>query len=440
MLDKFEQMMRDSLDNFEVEYDPSQWSALNNKMGQPKGGGSSFKWWAAGTAAVAVVTVAAFYFTGIDQSKISQSSIAGHNKVVDDHNNVSIQKDHLSEVEHNPVAGNNESDKDEVVLEENHLPEHQKTVQPVDHLSKTNDNLNKHTVVSNNNIANNNVTNNNTVVNNNTTSNDVSQVKDMNSVTAEIAKLPQPEFKSNINEVCAGSELILNATNVPEKAECFWRINGIAQNEAGNTLKLKLPDAGNTIISLSYVRKGNQSLATEKTVYVKPLPELDFSWDTEISNGKPFTRLTPHTDAMSLNWTFEDGTTKSENSPVMFFRNKGLYMVTLSGTGLNGCENKTMKAIEIEEDYNLFAPTTFTPNGDGRNDVFIPVALTVMDVDFTMAIYTRDGRLVYQTNSANKPWDGKFSNDNQNAPLGVYVWVVNIKGEDPYKGTVTLMP
>jgi gliding motility-associated-like protein len=54
----------------------------------------------------------------------------------------------------------------------------------------------------------------------------------------------------------------------------------------------------------------------------------------------------------------------------------------------------------------IFVPNTFTPNGDGLNDVFIPVGKNI--ADFTLRVFDRWGELLYETSDLNMGWDGTY--------------------------------
>jgi gliding motility-associated-like protein len=66
----------------------------------------------------------------------------------------------------------------------------------------------------------------------------------------------------------------------------------------------------------------------------------------------------------------------------------------------------------------IFAPNTFTPNGDGTNDVFLPVGRNIAAMRLT--IFDRWGAIVFHTDDMNTGWDGthkgEFVTDD------VYVW------------------
>jgi gliding motility-associated-like protein len=89
----------------------------------------------------------------------------------------------------------------------------------------------------------------------------------------------------------------------------------------------------------------------------------------------------------------------------------------------------------------LMVPTGFTPNGDGKNDVFIYKALGGMERVEYFRIYNRWGQVVFSTTQVDKGWDGKFLG--LESESGAYIWM--IKAVDwngrvyEQKGTVMLI-
>ena len=89
---------------------------------------------------------------------------------------------------------------------------------------------------------------------------------------------------------------------------------------------------------------------------------------------------------------------------------------------------------------NFFAPTGFTPNGDGLNDVFRPQG-SFHDADnYEMEVYNRWGEMLYKTDNYEAGWDGTY-NGNE-SPVGAYVYIVRYTSADgnsyEERGTVTL--
>ncbi|WP_204306850.1 gliding motility-associated C-terminal domain-containing protein, partial [Klebsiella aerogenes] len=67
----------------------------------------------------------------------------------------------------------------------------------------------------------------------------------------------------------------------------------------------------------------------------------------------------------------------------------------------------------------IFVPSAFTPNGDGRNDILKPITVGITQL-FYFRIYNRWGQLVFSTSSIGKGWDGTFGGVKQAS--GTYVF------------------
>lgn len=78
----------------------------------------------------------------------------------------------------------------------------------------------------------------------------------------------------------------------------------------------------------------------------------------------------------------------------------------------------------------IFVPTAFTPNGDGRNDMFRPVAAGLATFEY-FRIFNRWGQMVFASSRDGDGWDGRLRGKEQAS--GTFVWLV--KGVD-YKGKV----
>lgn len=69
----------------------------------------------------------------------------------------------------------------------------------------------------------------------------------------------------------------------------------------------------------------------------------------------------------------------------------------------------------------VFVPTAFSPNGDGKNDVF-RVRLQDNISDYRLAVYGRWGQLVYESRDAGASWNGRYKE--AALPAGTYVWTM----------------
>ncbi|MBS1651451.1 MAG: gliding motility-associated C-terminal domain-containing protein [Bacteroidetes bacterium] len=90
---------------------------------------------------------------------------------------------------------------------------------------------------------------------------------------------------------------------------------------------------------------------------------------------------------------------------------------------------------------NANIPTGFSPNGDGVNDVFMPLGSAEFVSNYDFRVFNRWGQQVFQTNNPLMGWDGNFSG--QQSQTGVYAFVItykNVYGQDKLaKGNVTLI-
>ena len=118
-------------------------------------------------------------------------------------------------------------------------------------------------------------------------------------------------------------------------------------------------------------------------------------------------------------------------------------MVTLIVTDQNNCADTASSLIRIDEEHILFVPNSFTPNGDGRNDIFIPEGLGIKEGEYQLLIFDRWGAQIFESDSPAIGWDGKANNGTELAQIDTYVWKVtltdNFGKKHIYHGHVNLM-
>ncbi len=103
---------------------------------------------------------------------------------------------------------------------------------------------------------------------------------------------------------------------------------------------------------------------------------------------------------------------------------------TLSARDGRGCTAADSAFVAVELQYPLYLPNAFSPNGDGRNDLWQAFGGAALDEILLLQVYDRWGGLVYeQENPADgvisMQWDGK--SNNKNLPAGVYTCTVEAR-------------
>jgi len=89
----------------------------------------------------------------------------------------------------------------------------------------------------------------------------------------------------------------------------------------------------------------------------------------------------------------------------------------------NFTEESNSNKIEINQNPEIFVPNAFVPNG--LNTIFKPVTAFVNPEGYLMQIYNRFGQLIYETNSPEVGWDGKYQGEF--VKQGVYFYLIRYK-------------
>lgn len=121
-------------------------------------------------------------------------------------------------------------------------------------------------------------------------------------------------------------------------------------------------------------------------------------------------------------WSFGDSTTSTEFQPVHTYSDTGTYQVMLIVTTPYGCIDTVTGIARVEPEYTFYLPNAFTPNGDGRNDVFIPSATSVVPDNYRMIIFDRWGNELFTSYNINIGWSGRDIRKNTFVPDGTYVY------------------
>lgn len=133
-----------------------------------------------------------------------------------------------------------------------------------------------------------------------------------------------------------------------------------------------------------------------------------------------------------LLWEFDNRATSEESNPSFIFNQPGLHPVLLNITADNGCTDTIMKYVEVLPEIRYTLPNAFTPNQDGKNDLFFGKGNMEDASDFLFSIWNRYGEKIFETNNYQEGWNGRKYNAGKLAPNGVYVAVVtyrNFRGE-----------
>jgi gliding motility-associated-like protein len=165
-----------------------------------------------------------------------------------------------------------------------------------------------------------------------------------------------------------------------------------------------------------------------------PVPKADYNFSPkEPLEGTDIQLESAATgaDLKNYSWYFANNTLAGANQANLThtFPNPGTYPVALVVKNKWGCADTVVKVINVSEDYSIYVPNAFTPNGDDLNETFRAVTRGVKT--FSILIYDRWGELVYQSGEISHGWDGTFKG--QPCKEDVYAWQIKatgLKGKD----------
>lgn len=170
--------------------------------------------------------------------------------------------------------------------------------------------------------------------------------------------------------------------------------------------------------------KGCKTTTTwEDYIEVYPNPEAAFIADPPATNilspSINFTNLSNGAD--HYYWNFGDNDSLFlETNLHHTYSDTGVFTVRMVASTNNNCIDSTKSTVVITPYYTFYIPTSFTPNGDGLNDLFEIQGNYIQSC--YLEIYDRWGKPFYsRSGSYGVSWDGA------NAPQGVYVYKIKMK-------------
>ena len=442
-MDKFEKIIKESVEHYEVPYSDDAWKALSKKMGPEKG---LMTKWIIGVAAGLVLISGAVWFSTSDVIEdtnnlssvqettvnntvpaLSNNNTNSDTKIVTEHNTVEPETAEINDIESHTAEPYAEPASEERTTAQTH--ESITTPTPFPTVEDRESSISQ------------------IEIHENTIEPNVSKAE--GELVFDEATLDYSKLDLNIvtdkNEVCFGKPVLFKPSIPKIKAIYQWDLGD------GNVIEANFVDhiydePGHYVVKLQLLDTKTKKVlkSTEtKTVTVQALPENHIDYEF-VQTAIPTIYFSQNTKpGYKVIWDIENEGRITGHNFSYEFRKEGTYLVKSTVFNALGCSTTSTETVRIEDSYNLLAPKGFSPNGDGTNETFIPKALETGDVQFTMKIFSRTGDLVFQTSDANSPWDGLYTKDLTPAPETTYIWVVELTNDsgkqEVYKGTVILI-
>ncbi len=274
---------------------------------------------------------------------------------------------------------------------------------------------------------------------------------DTANVEITIHEKPEADVHISPDKGCMPLSVSVLTSNAPEECDIRWNIT----NETGydttftiNPMYVTFDSAGyyNVSVWMSTAPGCADSNRINNAIRVSDFPHADFELSpTEADNGEIvyFYNHSQGIPPLYYSWNFGDGSSSNEEEPTHHYHvnSSEIMTVRLSVSNEDGCSDDTSAVVTVVDNFALYVPNAFTPNGDNNNDVFLP---RVNDVAYyCLEIYDRDGNLFFKTEDPEMPWDGTING--KLALTGTYNWVIryvrysNLNKTLMRKGSVTLL-
>lgn len=431
MSNPFDNKIKESLENFEMPYDAGAWAQMAEQLptaGGAAAGSSQFGWKAVALVAVIATTVATAWYLTNDNEIVSENAIAIE-QPIDATALLETSNAALKVEDHNVSEETVTSETSEKIIEN----ESSSTV--VEHTTAE---------VSTALIDNSEISEPERVIESSSPAEQASPTKAKPTAPVAEDKPLVAKFLPSTLTICVGEDISFINESSDKSANMTWSLgDGTTKTESDPVHNYVQP--GNYTISLT-ADNGSKTSDYTVDVTVNPTPRPIFSAERKL-NGYVAIPLYRFTTAVQPSetaiWSFSDGSRVIGNSAEHLFRDAGTSVAKLTVTNNYGCSSSMNESYDIQKEFDLLAPNTFSPNGDAINESFIPAALPEMGVDFELNITNpRTGEVVYRTSSPSEPWNGKVNNVNPKLEAGVYIWTVilndNVVNDKVFNGKINL--
>jgi gliding motility-associated-like protein len=261
------------------------------------------------------------------------------------------------------------------------------------------------------------------------------QCSGKDTIVVNVNPAPIPNAGPDV-EICYGQDYTLHGSG---GAQFIWTPPSTLSNSALPNPLSAPPQT--TTYSLSVIDTNGCSSLTPDQVIVTVTPPIIVKTnpsDTVVFAGDKFQLLA---SSAATNYSWSPGAGLSNPfiaNPILTVTSNVTFNIIASTPA--GCRGDGTVNIKVFKGPEIYMPTGFTPNDDGKNDKFKPFTVGITNLNY-FRVYNRGGQLIFSTAKLNDGWDGRITGVEQ--PSGTYVWMVQGVARNgkviTKKGTVTLI-
>lgn len=240
-------------------------------------------------------------------------------------------------------------------------------------------------------------------------------------VTVAVIATPTPVVEADLVAGCA--PLCVMLTVPGGGAGTYTWDPGDGATTTGANVQHCYAQAGTYVPTvLQEVPPGCTGTATGPSIVVFAPPVAAFTVPSVVQDGTGPVPITDASlDAVQWSWDLGDGTTATGAPPQHLYGDPSCYPITLVVTDAEGCTDTATAEVCVEGDYAFHAPNAFTPDGDGINELFLPVSTVQRPLGYELRIFDGWGVQRFLSNDLLQGWSG------EGASPGVYAWTVMLR-------------
>ncbi|SEP00896.1 gliding motility-associated C-terminal domain-containing protein [Niastella yeongjuensis] len=231
---------------------------------------------------------------------------------------------------------------------------------------------------------------------------------------------PKPTTRMEVSDSCVYVKLLYNAIDVSGTV-VGWTWNWDDRSmRYGNSLERTFFHKGDHVLTLIGKTGKNCKDTIIRPVIIYSNESYAYAGvDTSAPYNEPI-ELDAHGEpGMQYTWSPLTGLNRDDvEKPIAILDHDQVYK--LYTVTKEGCEKSTKVLVKRYAGPELYVPTAFTPNKDGKNDLFKVIPTGLRTFGF-LAVYNRWGQLVYRTTDYHQGWDGTYNGEKVDAGSFIYV-------------------
>lgn len=215
----------------------------------------------------------------------------------------------------------------------------------------------------------------------------------------------------SVQEACAGTEVEFALRGFTDQGSVLWNFGDGSFSQSDAPIHV-FNDAGTYDITVSIRDHGDGTIRTrtvENMIVIRPKPEAKMDWAIEIAQlemaSVELSDLTEN--ASSSAWLLRE---KEITNSTVDLSIPGDYNVNLVASNKFGCQDVKSEVVKLGDRQSANAAAVFSPNDDGRYDLFLPLITHELEGEWVLTIFDGENQPAFTTNRVSKPWNGVFDN------------------------------